>query len=61
VQVFRTKVFDAFVSAGGDGSRFSSTNIFAPHITIAFTSSNPAFNATDLFVENGAQRMGTVI
>lgn len=52
-QAVRSKIFDAYVKAGGDGSRFSPTNIFAPHITVAFRTTNPSFVATDLFVENG--------
>ena len=91
---FRRMVFERYVIAGGDGSRFSPVNIFAPHITVVrchvdafhcsrrcmtdwhvryqtqpalqsqlhlgalacmqgFTASNSAFNATDLFLEDG--------
>jgi hypothetical protein len=53
-QAVRSKIFDAYVKAGGDGSRFSATNIFSPHVTLGFRATNPSFVATDLFVENGA-------
>jgi hypothetical protein len=31
---FRAMVFERYVAAGGDGSRFSPVKIFAPHITV---------------------------
>ncbi|EIE18539.1 hypothetical protein COCSUDRAFT_68254 [Coccomyxa subellipsoidea C-169] len=49
----RTQIFEAYVKAGGDGSRFSPVNIFAPHITLGFRATNPSFVGGDLFVENG--------
>lgn len=53
-QEVRRQIFNAYINAGGDGSRFSYSNIFAPHITMAFRTTNPSFVAGDLFVENGA-------
>lgn len=57
LQAVRTQIFEAYVKAGGDGSRFSPVNIFAPHITLGFRATNPSFVGGDLFVENGASQL----
>lgn len=47
-------VQDMFISAGGDGSRFDASHIFAPHITLGFTAASATkglFAPTDLFLE----------
>ena len=36
----RKQIFTRFVEAGGDGSRFSPVNIFAPHITLVSSGTN---------------------